>query len=361
MPAMTRFTRDESSCHSLRWIAVFALLITAASGAVAREAPEATADGGGDQASLSTDPLLTARFREGQAGGELADFLESLSATTGAQISADRKLGQQGLTCVGMDAEAARIMRAVARTYHSTWARRAGAKVQYYLHQSQSDRDARKQAYAKARSNGLARARARWNSVRKLAYASDSELRMRAQRGEAMARCLLHPRGRAMARLVFGLSPAWIEQLWRKGSIRIDLEQLPDHLKRLAQAARGSGSAISVVDRDTGQPLTLDQDGSGYLRVALGGTADRPTVMATVMYGFTGTTANLLYAEGMVRQPPEERRAERQRRRLQLPANHPLLRTVTLREPADRSGLERGERPRLAKPMAKFLLECHRR
>lgn len=93
----------------------------------------------------------------------------------------------------------------------------------------------------------------------------------------------------------------------------------------------------------------------GRLRLQQGGTLDRPTIWGSLRYGGHGNDFNVLYFEGGVRQPPEERRQRAMATPTKPPSNPVFRQPVTLRDLPRQSSYEPGERPRNARPLLEYL------
>lgn len=308
----------------------------------------------GTETDFHNDLRLRERCSEEQVGGPLKNYLAGLSELADVRLKVESPIVDSGFTALNVNTEAGRLLKGIARVYHLSWAADPGSGVSYTLREGDLDRKRRLEAHSIAMRKGAIKANARWDNVRRLASKSDRELKTLASKGDAMAQSLLHPRGRTMAQLVYGLPPALLSEMWNRGSVQIPLAQLPQNLQQLAATFKSTGT-FSVANTDTGLPVELEKPDPSTLRLEIGGTVDRPTVFATITHGYHGVKANLLYAEAVVRQPPSERREARVPRKIDFLPGHPLMRTVTLRDPASRVGLERGERPLKAVPLAKLL------
>jgi hypothetical protein len=349
----------------LRTAAATVLVAVATAAAVlpGRSAPPTPTDPG-----PNTDPRLQRETSLVQLGGSLARYLAALGKESGVALSAEPPFHARPLTATGIRGPQAALLAAVARLYRLEWVpspppRPAGNPPPgYRLALTPAAREEHARALAAAQSLGRRRFEERLSAARRLALASDAQLRAAAARGDERARALLDPKIRAGLQLAFRLPDAAWSRLRRTGFVELPAAALAPELRELGAAAAPDQPFRAYVENPgPGIPAVLESPVHlTAVRLELVGPPDRLTVLFVEVRSFTGRTHNLLYREGWGIQPPEERRQERPPRRRRLPEGHPLLRRVTLREPAPRRGVERGERPPGARPLAPFLEELAR-
>jgi len=183
-----------------------------------------------------------------------------------------------------------------------------------------------------------------------MAFLSEGELRRLEASGEQKAKTLRHPATRDASRLAFSLPPKLLAGLWSTGTASSPVGDLPSEVQEYARRAfKGDRSDLSG-----------DEVLRGTVRLSFGGTPDRPTVWLRLTDGREGSDVNLLYAEGWTREPPEERRREARAHPTTPPRDARFRLKVTLRDPAPRGGIQRGDRPPGAKPLAAFLQDLGR-
>jgi hypothetical protein len=303
--------------------------------------------------AFSGDQRVRGPARAEQVGGPLADYLAAVSDLHAVRFGAARPFDKRALTLPRAGQDLPATLTSLARLYHLTWQVGSDGKSEYVLRETPADRRRRARAEQAAKAKALAALQARWEEVRQLAFAPEETLRKRAEQGDAKAKSLLrNPFGRSRSQAAFSLPKPILDEFWRTGSVQVPLSQLSPALRNLVRDPNPSVTSVRRLDGSTVDPGPPPPD---TLRLSLGGTPQRPTVWMTAMQGFSGRELNLLYAEGWSREPPEERRKRMTRRGRDYPENHPLRKLVTLREPASRRSLERGERPRGARPLAEFV------
>ena len=183
-------------------------------------------------------------------------------------------------------------------THAASWLATEG-KEPYRFLVSIKDRERIGAARARDEREGRLAVRRRWDQVKQWAYLDEAGLAQLARTQPAMVQVLRHKRGKAMARLAFGLPAPFLAKVWEQGVARVPVMRLTPELQSLAETAWLGDST----NRD---PQTLGRE--GWIVVQSGGPPDRPTVYVAVNTRQGGFNGNLLYAEGWVRQDPAERR-----------------------------------------------------
>jgi hypothetical protein len=280
-----------------------------------------------------------------QVGGNLADYLKALSSSTNVQQEVKSPFGERALLGLNINVTLGEAQHAIARNYELTW-RATGAPPQYLLFESSRERERRVNLLRLEQAAARKRMLARWDEVRRLAFMDRADLDRAAAAGERMATAFKHPRGAAMARLLFQLPDSVIQQVLTSGSARVSISALSPELQGLARSAARQG----VADPDL---ITRE----GYIDLKLGGTIDRPTIITNPQYGRDGFYFNPLYSELVARQRPEDRRKAAGARPLRAPKDPRFTRRVPLRDHALATAVEPGERPPRAKPLAVLLKE----
>ncbi len=335
---MRHFTPDAGRLCVLLAFVPAALLVPAGS-------PSASAVAGSLQPRAAASP---AKVRLDQVGGTLARYLEVLSARTALPHAVAAEFQESDCLILNPEMPVEALRRALASAYQLTW-RRDEDPLTYTLSLSSGDRQRRSTLLSRLRQRANERLRARWEAVRRMAFLGAEELRQLESGGEPIARALSHPVGSALRRLTFQLPDPVLAELWSNGSASVPVSGLSPATQKLAKSIAASSGNPS---------LNLDTVASeGEISLQVGGTLDRLTVGANLQYGTDGFGGNLLYLEGWARHPPEERRRENAASFSSRSPDRRLNQLVTLREPASRKRLERGERPPSAKSLAILLVE----
>jgi hypothetical protein len=305
-------------------------------------APALAVDAGPPAGSGHSAPVALS-----QAQGTLRDGLRLVSDQSKVQHRTAPPFDDRWLIALNADRSLSEVRRGLAATYSLTWRPSPSPPRHYLLEAAKEDLAARQKAALAMRQLAVGKLRQRWEQVRRMAFMTDGDLRILQAQGETKARTLQRPSLRSATRLAFSLPPPVLEELWSQGRVDYPPSQLAPQLQTYARTAfKGDRSDL------TGAEIL-----SGTIRLAIGGSAARPTVWMTLRAGQDGRDVNLLYAEGWTRQPPQERRREAQSRPTPVPKDPRFRTKVTLREPASRAGLQPGERPPGAKPLGALLKE----
>jgi hypothetical protein len=296
---------------------------------------------------------LEASQLEKQQGEPIGEYLNRVSEDTNVSHLVDRPFDQEPAVALNAEMSLERLHRTLAATYQLTWKVSKDNAPSYLLQMSKADQQVR----ANARSNAEVRARqgmnVRLDQVRRLAFLPKDQLQRVANSGDKQAGSFLHPRTGAMAKLVFQL-PANIWQQMQQGEAPIiPVASLPADLQELAKQAAGTTRVTTSNGEDYRMAdLVVPQ---GRIRLQRGGTWDRPTVWGSLRYGSHGNDFNVLYFEGGVRQPPEERRKQAVATPTRSPSNPTFRQKVTLHDLPRQGFYEPGERPKNARPLSEYL------
>ncbi len=303
----------------------------------------------GNYLAQGADPRLRRKVTLELVGGTLGGYAERLAEHSKVSHTVRAPFADYALLALNVDLTLADLQRAVADTYGLTWSASRDSSPAYTLSESADDRKQRRNLLALTRRRGREEMVRRLERVREMAFLSPEELDRLAEAGDWKALSLKHPRGGGTSRLVFRLPDAVWQRFWATGTARVTIASLPPAVQELSkEAAAPHIDPAVVVDR-------------GWIGMRFGGTVDRPTIWLRFRYGNEGMDGNLLYREGMTRQPPEDRRRAAEANPTKPPPDPRFRQTVTLRDQGiSRAGnrgifVERGERWPNAKPLAVLL------
>jgi len=306
---------------------------------------------------LPSDTRLLQRIdasqQEMRQGETLDEYLRWLSKNTKVDHQVNVPFDQDPIVVLNSSMSLGRLHRALASTYHLTWRTANGITPSYTLQMSRSD----KQARANVRSGAALRARqimnARLDHVRQLAFLPKDRLQQAASNGDKHAGSFLHPRTGAMAKLVFQLPASMWQQLQQGKAPVISVASLSPDLQDLAKQAAGT-TRVTTSNGENYRTCDLVVP-QGRIRLQMGGTLDRPTIWGSMRYGSHGNDFNVLYFEGGVRQPPEDRRKQAAALRSKRPSATAFQQKVTLRDVPRQGYYEPGERPKGGRPLLEYL------
>lgn len=303
------------------------------------------------------DPRLAQKLdgsQEGKQQGELlTEYLKRISRNSGVAHLVDGPFSEEPVVALNATMGLERLQRTLAATYQLTWKASRDNAPSYLLQMSKADQQVRANARSGAELRGRQGMNARLDQVRRLAFLPKDRLQQVANEGDKQARSFLHPRTGAMAKLVFQL-PAHLWQQMQQGKAPVvPVASLPADLQELAKQAAGTTRVTTSNGEDYNvADLVASQ---GQVRLQRGGTWDRPTVWGSLRYGSHGNDFNVLYFEGGVRQPPEDRRKQAAATPTKPPGNATFREKVTLRDIPRPGFYEPGERPKSARPLLEYL------
>jgi len=290
-----------------------------------------------------SDSRLTTKIHEIQVGGSITEYVNLLNTKTAVSHRAEAPWGDHALLALNLDVSLGDLHRAIARNYQLTWRSSEAEPPEYVLDQSESDRKVREAAELALRRRAQAEMQARWGDVRRLASLPPAQISRLAVAGDGMAQSFTHPLSVAMARMLFQLPEGAMSGFWRTGAAQVRVSSLSPETQELARAV----ARQDLPDRDL---VTRD----GQIDLITAGTPDRPTIFARLSYGRDFVEYNLLYNEGVTRQPPADRRRLALARPSKTPPDQRFKLRISLKD-GPREPSEPGQRPAGAKPLAALL------
>jgi len=302
----------------------------------------------------SPDPRLGRTVAAAQLAGTIGDYLGALSEDTEVRHRADEPFDQRGLVALNIDASLRRLHQGLARTYELSWkAERPDwdqddDAPEYRLYQSEVNAATRQRALQAEVQRGRQSVMARWDYIARLASLPPEQLRAIADAGEPKAQSLLSPRSGEIMRLATNLPADALSELWRSGSVKVPVAGMSPQLQQFVRGAvLGTGRVLP-------DPDIFTREGVFHLNAQ--GRLDRPTVIASIVYGRDAMSSNILYHEAPTfgeREPPADRRQGLVASRV--PRDRRFRQKVTLMIEERNPKADPRLRPGNAKPLAVLL------